>query len=1688
MDFHFANNQPLTWSGPAEKAKGNVAAIQLARQLVAESRPANPEELTSLSRYVGWGHTEVLNYALDKLDLLKLLTEDEWDAVKASTLNAHYTALPVIAAIWRGFERLGAGKLDSLNVLDPSAGVGHFKSMMPESLRDKASWVEVELDKITAQILTALHPKSKVFGAGYEDVNLPRGHFDIITSNVPFGNYPVAFDGLPRHMRTSIHDFFFARSLELLRPGGVMAFITSRYTLDKKDDLVRKHLAEHCDLLAAVRLPNNAFTSNAGTEVVTDLLFLRKRFAPNKEQPAWANVRQQTLQHHERDWAAEKFWVNQYYLNHPECVLGKPAAAGTMYRNYEYTVLPDERDLGQAITARLEAFLAEDLLTIEAPKAEQATVLEIQAETIESAPAPEPARVTAMREIYTTARQLLKDEANAQPASVLRHKLNNLYDDFVARYGFLNDPANTRPLKGEPELLFLKALEVEGMGTWLKADMFSKTTVRQANPLEQTDDPNDALLLCLDKLGRVDIPTIAQITGSPEEDAIRHLAGGRIFRDPETKEWLTDEVYLSGNVAAKLEAAEAAAMFDEQYQINVTALRMVQPEPLKAEDIYIQLGTGWLPEKVIEDFLCGLLETEKVSVTHVPGTAEWSVKIGYGVPSGVRSRWSTSRVDMDVIIYDTMNARQTVVYDTYEENGKEKRVQNHAATVAAQARQAELKAAFDNWVWMDVERTEHLVSLYNKSFNVWRQPKPDGSHLTFPGLNTDISLRKNQRNGAWRILQYQTSLLWHQVGAGKTLTAIVAAMEARRLGLARKVMAVVPNQVIGQWENEVLRAYPSARTLTVLAGDLSKSKRGTFLSRIATGDWDLVLVPYSVFKLLPMSVEAEIDFIEGQVAELEKYLWELKAQSDKKESAAAAIKSIERSKRAFEARLFEKKRMAKDSPDTITYEMLGVDMLVVDEFHAYKNLFFKTRINRIAGLPNSESQRAFDMYMKTRWSIQRGGKVVALTGTPVSNTLAEAYTMQRYMQERVLIEMGLAHFDAWAYQYAIAEPGVEMTPDGSGFRMNTRFRRFKNLRDLFAVYFQFTDAYAIQEGDIPDMPKKFAGGLIKVKCQRDLRLRDYVRSLGTRAEAIRSGGVKSSEDNMLVISSDGRKCALDVSLVLASNPNGPMPKVDRLVETVAAIHRMSTPMRGAQLVFCDLATPKAKQARKDDATGDDAEALTGDELALTTDIYAQIKRRLARRGIPEAEIAFAHDAKTTEQKNALFKAVNEGRKRVVIASSEKMGVGVNVHERMLAIHHLTPTWKPDGLIQRTGRMERPGNRYGEVFEFVYVTPGSFDGFSWQTLETKLGFIKDLERGIVQRDADDIGDEVASYAAIKAIASGNPLMLKKVELDAALIRLDALRAEWLRTRSGHVRDKAFIESRIPQVEAEIRTLEGSIAQREATGKDFSATINGTTYTERESAGKALRKAALVPRDLTVLGEYRGVKLAGFTQRKTRGTFVEVETAIGFMLPNDELLLANVESTDKGLFISLDAALRALDKKLADARSHLARLHTDLASLEVEIPKTWQHEREYEETQAALAALTVELDAWTRKQAEKKDGEDDDIDLSIVDNDDGWIDIFESALARINAIHQQPIEVELPEPAIPVTPEVIEQARQEVTRSQAQLDFMQAVSQASWQSSRELATVSHDSSDVMQASMFGDAVPAHLLHKKGGKRKR
>lgn len=1010
MDFHFPYlTTSLTWSGPAEKARTNMEAIRIAREIQATGRQASPEELETLSRYVGWGDTSVMNYAIDHLNIQGALSRDEFGTVKASMLNAHYTALPVIRAIWSGLKHLGAWKRP-MRVIDPSAGNGHFKSAMPPAIQDLYDWVEIEIEPITAGILTALHPSSRVFAQGYETVDLPKNWFDLAVSNVPFGKYPVSFEGMPKSLRTSIHDFFFARTVDILRPGGVMAYITSRYTLDKLEQDTRKYLARHCDLLAAVRLPNNAFKGNAGTEVVTDIVFLRKRTSENRETPEWVEVEDVEMEVSTPYYHTTKVSINKYFIAHPGNILGTPAMSGSMYQGREYTVEPDERDLYDAIVEALHRSLPKDILEESLHEDEVEATPETQMVVVESKlNADQVARVEALRAIYKAARELILDEVGGARSLIeyrdMRQALNRLYDAFTAKYGPINHVANTRLLKDTPELPFLKALEEYEpvSNTAKKASIFFETTVRQACPVTKTSSVEDALLVSLDQAGRVDIDLIAKIAGVSRQDAIRDLSGGRIFREPGTDRWITDDEYLSGNVAQKLEEAKVAAQFDPELQINVEALQLVQPEPLKPGEIFAVLGAGWIPVDIVRRFLEDVLEFSRVDVTYVPALAQWNLGGRHTyIPAGAAKKWGTSDVYVFDIVDDTLNSRMTTVYDIIKTETGETRKINRKATIAAQAKQAEIRTAFEKWIWSDPDRAERLAQIYNQKYNIWRRRQYNGDHLTIPGLSRNITPRSNQKNGAWRILQSPTALLDHEVGAGKTLTCIIAAMEGKRLGLIRKAMVVAPNHLTHQWANEVYKAYPHARVLSVTSKDLSKERRGTFLSRISTGNWDIIIVPFSSFKLLPVSHDLEAEFIDEQIAQLEEYLWEMKAERHPSESMAASIKEIERAKKRFELKIAMKMAMDKDSRETVTYEMLGVDMLVVDEFHAYKNLFFATRMTRIAGLTNSESQRAFDMFMKVMWTVKRGGKVVAATGTPITNTLAEAFTMQRYMQYELL--------------------------------------------------------------------------------------------------------------------------------------------------------------------------------------------------------------------------------------------------------------------------------------------------------------------------------------------------------------------------------------------------------------------------------------------------------------------------------------------------------------------------------------------------------------------------------------------------------------------------------------------------------------------------------------------------------------
>ncbi|CAG0986643.1 hypothetical protein ANAEL_02060 [Anaerolineales bacterium] len=1164
MEFYFDNDQALELGTPAKKYANNLQVIRLAKEIIEQGHAASADEQAILARYVGWGDSALLRLSNGSKELSQLLTEDELRSLRGSSLNAHYTALPVIGAMWDALTFMGFG-LQPVRIIDPSAGVGHFKSLMPSSF--SADWAEVELDSLTANILKLLHPESRVFAEGYESVEFPRNWFDLAISNVPFGDYGVVKRKLPSFLRKSIHDFFFANTVSLLRPGGVLAFITSRYTLDKKDSSVRAWLARHLDLLAAVRLPNNAFKENAGTEVVTDVLFMRKGFEENKDIPDWV----------ETDFLSQNYRqtnVNRYFMRNPQMILGVQGMDGTLYKSDGYTVHADDRILGEAMKSALRSVLPENLLMTKEETQIDAHV-EHEIEITLSAPKPaDQERIDGLKSIYLTAKKLLKAEtqgASLVVTSQLRQELNIAYDDFTAKYGAINKTANIRLLNGSYEAPFLKALEEYNptSATAKKADLFHEPLVRSTAQVEKPS-VDDALLVCLDSKGKVDLSFIARLSKTTEEVVAQQLAG-RIFRLPSGGEWVTADEYLSGNVREKLRDAKAAAAFDSSFQENVAALESAIPLDLKPDQIRAPMGAGWIPTDLVEKFTLHLLQEGEYKIVYIPHLAHWEIESAYlwRVPDSIaRSRWGTARVHVLELIEAGLNARTVTIYDEVEGV----RSVNQIETVAAQAKLSEIKAEFERWLFDDSERAAQLCSIYNDRFNAFRVRDYDGSHLSAPGLNRKINLRPHQKNAVWRILQSRSTLLHHEVGMGKTLAALVAAMESKRLGLTRKTMIVVPNHITSQWNMSALAAYPGANILAPTPADLSKSKRGEFLSRVATHDWDIIIVPFSSFKLLPVSAETQSDFYQREIDTLFDYLSELKADK----SPTRAIKEIEKSIKRFQVKLDTLADMRKDDEKTITWEELGVEMLIVDEFHAYKNLYFSTRMTRIAGLTNTDSQRAFDMFVKFSWTQQNGGKVIGLTGTPVTNTLAEFFTMQRYFQLETLQELGLSHFDAWANQFALAEAGLEMTPDGSGFRMNTRFRKFVNVPELMQIWFQVVDAKRVDDHSGIERPDLFEGKPVKVLTDGGQALLDYVATLAERAEKVRARLVQPDEDNMLCITGDGRKAALDLSLVMPTLPNSAMPKIDVLADVAADIYEATSTVKGTQIIFCDLATPKGR--------------------------------------------------------------------------------------------------------------------------------------------------------------------------------------------------------------------------------------------------------------------------------------------------------------------------------------------------------------------------------------------------------------------------------------------------------------------------------------------------------------------------------
>jgi N12 class adenine-specific DNA methylase len=1194
-DFRFTSADDLAdLGGPASRFNHNVAAIKLLKSLEAEGRirgDLTPEEHRTLARYSGWGDGEVIDRLFPNgtyrrvpihPELAGILTNEEREKITASALNAHYTPLPIISAIYETLEHLGIGALSSLRVLEPAAGIGHFFGAMPAEIAARSERVAVELDSITAGILQYLYPNVRVFNQGFEETLLPNDYFDLILSNIPFGSYSI-FDPQikQRHLKAAIHDYYFARSLKLVKPSGIVAFITSRYTLDKVNTRVRHHIAEHAELLAAARLPESAFRKNAGTEVVTDVIFLRRKVSKGDidEKLVWIET---------DDFPNEMEYrvpVNRLYLEHPELMLGIPGCSRGMYSDIEFMLKQDGRDLAKALRDSLisqfpsQAILAgpavanRPLLIEDTQEKEKASAVNLDRLSGTSRQ-----RASLLLDIYSAAKQVIRLQlldAGDEKLAEAQRELNNLYHRFTARYGPINAKQNLKDLdRRSPLVPFLRALEEPtGKGSWKRTALFHSRTIRPHKDLSQISSSKDALYYCLNECGRVDLDRIAALTGRTKDEAAGSLRG-LIFETP-PGEWVTADEYLSGNVVAKLKEAQAAAMLDARFQENVEALKAIQPKPLGPEEIAARLGAGWIPPEIVRDFIREIIPQFDDNVIYVESLGIWKIEgSNYWARNSIEATqtWGTARMNAIDLFDNALNLRVPMIYDEIEEPGGTRRVLNDTETVVAQAKLAELKLRFVEWLWSSKQRERGLCAIYNERYNCLRERHYDGSHLQLPGMNSSITLRPHQLDGVARIIQSKATLLGHCVGAGKTFLMVAAAMELKRLGLSHKAMAVVPNHLPAQWEAEARRLYSGINVLAPSKDELSTSQRGELMSRISTGDWDLIVCPHSSFKILPLAPESIARYIQREIDVLREYRDGI--PSDERSDQRKTIKDIERSIKKLEVKLKDcESEIRRDSKHTITWEELGVDLLLCDEAHLYKNLYCPTKMRNVAGLPTADSQRAFDAFIKVRSLLDSGGRVVFATATPVSNTLAEVYVMMKFLQLDTLEEMSIGHFDAWVQLFAETSQGLEMKPDASGYRVATRFNKFTNLPELATLWRQVLD---VKNADQLNLPRpKLAGGAPQIiTIPSSPELREYVKSLAARVEAIKNRRVKPEVDNMLRITTDGRKAALDIRLVMPDAPRQPCSKVEAVADKVAEFYRQSQCELGAQLLFLDLSVPR----------------------------------------------------------------------------------------------------------------------------------------------------------------------------------------------------------------------------------------------------------------------------------------------------------------------------------------------------------------------------------------------------------------------------------------------------------------------------------------------------------------------------------
>ncbi|MCI3185150.1 N-domain protein, SNF2 family [Faecalibacterium prausnitzii] len=1571
--------------GAKQKYARNIEAIRTLFRLEEEHRGATAEEQQVLSQYVGWGGLADAfdpgkdSWAKEYAELKGLLSEDEYAAARSSTLNAHYTSPTVIRGIYDAVERMG---FRSGNILEPSMGVGNFFGMLPDTMQDSRLY-GVELDSITGRIAKKLYPQADITVAGFETTDR-RDFYDLAVGNVPFGNYKVN-DKAYNKLGFSIHNYFFAKAIDQVRPGGVVAFVTSRYTMDSKDSTARKHMAERADLLGAIRLPNNAFKANAGTDVVSDIIFLQKRDRPADIEPAWVQLGK----------TEDGFAINQYFVDHPEMILGELTTESTQYGREELTVAPIEGavladQLAEAVQ-HIEGQYVE--VEVETPDVADA---EVERKTLPADPDVKnfsyavvdgevyyrensimtqvelsdnaKGRVAGMVELRQIVNELIDQQLDFPDEDIKasQAKLNAAYDAFTAKYGLINDKKNARLFDDDSSYYLLCSLENldENKQLKSKADMFTKRTIRPERTVTSVDTPSEALAVSIGEHGRVDLPYMAELLGSPGDyERITTELQGVIFKDPSADAdepeagWQTADEYLSGNVRNKLRMAQLAAESHPEFKINVEALTKAQPKDLEASEIDIRLGATWLNPAIVQQFMMETFQppyriryNNLIQVRYSPFTSEW--RIGNKSAAGMydimsTETYGTHRANAYKILEDTLNLRDCRIYDTIEEDGKERRVLNQKETMLAQQKQQAIKDTFAGWVWQDPQRRNLLVKQYNELFNSTRPREYDGSHIHFVGMNPEINLQEHQRNAVAHVLYGGNTLLAHEVGAGKSFEMAASAMESKRLGLCQKSLFVVPNHLTEQWASEFLRLYPNVKLLVTSKKDFEPANRKRFCARIATGDYDAVIIGHSQFEKIPLSAERQARIIEDQIEEIEKAIAEAKEQSGEH----FTVKQMEKTRKTLEVKL--KKLQSTDrKDDVVTFEQLGVDRLFVDESQNYKNLYLYTKMRNVAGLSTSEAQKSSDMFGKCRYldEVTGGRGVIFATGTPISNSMTEMYTLMRYLQYSTLQQKQLTHFDAWASTFGETTTAIELAPEGTGYRARTRFAKFFNLPELMNMFKEAADIKTSDQLHLPVPEAKFETVVVKPsEIQQDM-----VKSLSERAAEVHSGAVDPSVDNMLKITSDGRKTGLDQRLMNPLTPDDPDSKLNACVDNVLRIWNETKEDNLTQLIFCDMSTPK----------GDGS-----------FNVYDDIRTKLLAAGVPESEVEFIHNADTEGKKADLFSKVRSGKVRVLLGSTAKMGAGTNVQTLLVAVHHLDVGWRPSDMTQRNGRIIRQGNKNKQVYVYNYVTEGTFDAYLWQTLENKQKFISQIMTSkSPMRSCDDVDEQALSYAEVKALCAGDPRIREKMDLDVQVAKLKVLRSDY-QNQKYRLEDKLLkhYPEEIQKAKNRIAALKNDAQIADAHPQDkenfCGMTIKGMVFDEKKAAGERLMLACkeMPNADMMLLGTYRGFELnIRFDSFKNEHQIV-LRGELSYPVP--------LGDDPRGNIVRLDNAIGNFADRIADADAALDSLEQQKQAAEAEIAKPFAQEEELQTKSARLAELDALLNmehqsSRTEPEAEEK----------------------------------------------------------------------------------------------------------------------